>query len=90
MIDKEQFIVFNNEKTFDKCLDIEDNPLIKVTDEQAQRIIEKYSKCRNVAEFQNLDIKSRDKYLKKFKENGLSIRQISRLTGVSFNVVRKF
>lgn len=90
MIDKEQFIVFNNEKTFDKCLDIEDNPLIKVTDEQAQRIIEKYSKCKNVAEFQNLDIKSRDKYLKKFKENGLSIRQISRLTGVSFNVVRKF
>ena len=90
MIDKEQFIVFNNEKTFDKCLDVEDNPLIKVTDEQAQRIIEKYSKCKNVTEFQNLDIKSRDKYLKKFKENGLSIRQISRLTGVSFNVVRKF
>jgi len=90
MIDKEQFIVFNNEKTFDKCLDIEDNPLIKVTDEQAQRIIEKYSKCKNVTEFQNLDITSRDKYLKKFKENGLSIRQISRLTGVSFNVVRKF
>ena len=90
MIGKEQFIDFNNQKSFDKCLDIDDKPIIKVTDEQAQRIIEKYSKCKNVAEFQALDIKTRDKYLKKFRENGLSIRQISRLTGVSFNVVRKF
>ena len=90
IIDKEQFIDFNNEKAFDKCLDVEDKPLIKVTDEQAQRIIEKYSKCKNVAEFQALDIKARDKCLKKFRESGLSIRQISRLTGVSFNVVRKF
>lgn len=90
IIDKEQFINFNNEKSFEKCLDIEDKPSIKVTDEQAQRIIEKFSKCKNVAEFQTLDIKTRDKCLKKFRENGLSIRQISRLTGISFNVVRKF
>ena len=60
------------------------------TDEQAQKIIAKISKCKNVAEFQKLDIKSRDKYLKKLREKGLSIRQISRMTGVSFNVVRKF
>ena len=42
------------------------------------------------AEFQALDVKTRDKCLEKFKENGLSIRQISRLTGVSFGIVRKF
>jgi len=90
MISKEQFIVFNNEKNSDMCLDIDDKPLIKFTDEEAQKIIEKISKCRNVSEFQALDIKLRDKYLKKFREKGLSIRQISRLTGVSFNIVRKF
>ena len=90
IISKEDFIAFNNENTFDKCLDIESKPIIKVTDEQAQRIIEKYSKCKSVAEFQALDVKTRDKCLEKFKENGLSIRQISRLTGVSFGIVRKF
>ena len=90
IIDKEQFISFNNEKSFDKCLDVEENSRIKVTDEQAQKIIEKYSKCKNVSEFQSLDVKLRDKYLKKFREDGLSIRQISRMTGVSFNIVRKF
>ena len=90
MIAKEDFEKFNNQTFFDKCLDIEDKPIFRVTDEQAQKIIEKYSKCKNVAEFQKLEIKIRDKLLKKFKENGLSIRQISRLTGVSFNIVRKF
>ena len=90
MIDKEQFINFNNETSFDRCLDVEEKPLIRVTEEQAQKIIEKISKCKNVSDFQALNIKTRDKCLKKFKESGLSIRQISRLTGVSFNVVRKF
>ena len=90
LVSKEEFAKFNNEKAFDICLDIEDKPKIKVTDEQAKKIIEKVSKCKNVAEFQTLDVKTRDKCLKKLRESGLSIRQISRLTGVSFNIVRKF
>lgn len=90
IIDKEEFISFNNENSFDECLDIKNKAVIKVTDEQAQKIIEKYSKCKNVSEFQSLDIKTRDRFLKKFREDGLSIRQISRMTGVSFNIVRKF
>ena len=90
IIPKDDFIAFNNAPSSDRCLEIEDKPLVKVTDEQAQKIIQRYSNCKNVAEFQTLDIKARDKYLKKFKENGLSIRQISRLTGVSFGTVRKF
>ena len=90
IISMEEFEKFNNEIMAEICLDIEDKPRIKVTDEQAKRMIEKISKCKTVAEFQQLGNGSRDKYLKKMRESGLSIRQISRLTGVSFNVVRKF
>lgn len=90
IIPAELFKQFNNEIANDKCLEIEDKPIIRVTDEQAQRIIYKYSKCKSVAEFQNLNIKQRDKCLIKFRESGLSIRQISRMTGVSFGIVRKF
>ena len=90
LISKDEFTKFNSEKVFESCLDVEDKPKIKVTDEQAKKIIEKVSKCKNVAEFQTLDVKTRDKCLKKLRESGLSIRQISRLTGVSFNIVRKF
>lgn len=90
IISKDEFAKFNSEKVFDSCLDVEDKPKIKVTDEQAKKIVEKISKCKNVAEFQALDVKTRDKCLKGLRESGLSIRQTSRLTGVSFNVVRKY
>lgn len=86
----EMFEQFNLQIANDKCLEIEDNSIVRVTDEQAQKIIYKYSKCKSVAEFQNLNIKQRDKCLLILREKGLSIRQISRLTGVSFGIVRKF
>ena len=89
IIDKEQFINFHNELNYDNCLDIEENNF-RLTDEEAKRIIQKISNCKTITDFQNLDIKKRDKYLKNFREKGLSIRQLSRLTGISFNIVRKF
>lgn len=72
-----------------KCLDVEERTIKRVTDEEARKIIKKISKCENVTEFQALPIGKRDKYLKMFKEKGVSIRQISRLTGVSYYVVQK-
>lgn len=89
IIDKEQFIDFNMEETQDVCLEIEDNDF-RLTDDEAREIIRKISKCKTATEFQNLSIEKRDKYLKNLRNNGLSIRQISRLTGIGFNIVRKF
>ncbi len=89
IIDKEQFVNFHNELNNDNCLDIEENNF-RLTDEEAKNIIQKISKCKTITDFQNLDIKKRDECLKRCREKGLSIRQLSRLTGISFNVVRKF
>ena len=89
IIDKEQFIDFNNEYNEDTCLEIEKDNFI-FTDDEAGEIIFKISKCRTITQFQNLNIEKRDKYLKLLRNNGLSIRQISRLTGIGFNIVRKF
>ncbi len=89
MISKNELERYTNEKNSDKCLEIENYQKIRVTDEQAKRIIENISGCNNIAEFQKLDIKYRDKFITNFKEKGLSIRQISRLTGISFAIVRK-
>ena len=90
IIPKEDFAIFNKEKTKADCIDIDNKVVTKVTDQQAKKIIEKISKCKNVSEFQLLEGNVRDRYLKRLRESGLSIRQISRLTGVSFNVVRRF
>ena len=89
IIDKEQFIDFNMEESQDVCLEIEDNDF-RLTDDEAREIIRKISKCKTATEFQNLSIEKRDKYLKNLRNQGLSIRQISRLTGIGFNIVRKF
>ena len=90
LLDKEQFIHFNRENSFDKCLDVDDKHLIKVTDEQAQKIIEKISRCKNVAEFQKLSNNLKQKYINKFHQNGISIRQIVRLCGETKGMVEKW
>ena len=85
----EIFEQFHKEIQKGNCLEIDNRTIIRVTDEQARKIIYKYSKCNNVSDFQKLNDKQRDKYIETFRKKGLSIRQISRLTGVSFGVARK-
>lgn len=88
-LSKQEFERYNHEINVDKCLEIRDTPKVRVTDEQAKQIIEEYSKCKSVSEFQRLDLKSRDDFIAIFKQEGLSIRQISRLTGVNYYTIQK-
>ena len=89
IIPLEMFEEFNSQNVNDKCLEIESKPIIRVTDEQAQKIIFKYSRCKSVAEFQKLKITLKEKYIKKIHEKGVSIRQIVRLCGESKGIVEK-
>lgn len=89
LIEKEEFERFNNETETANCLDVTEKPKIKVTDEQAKRIIEKVSRCRNATEFQSLSSNLKEKYVRKLYEKGMSIRQISRLCGVTKGMVEK-
>ena len=61
----------------------------RINDSDAKKIIKRVSKCDNATEFQELSQEKRDKFIKKLKENGLSVRQISRLTGISKGIVEK-
>ena len=85
---KDEFIAFNNEKNDDICLDIKPKEF-RINDSDAKKIIKKVSKCDNATEFQELSQDIRDNFIKKLKENGLSVRQISRLTGISKGIVEK-
>ena len=77
-------------KGFNKDITLElEEKKFRLTDEQAKKEMAKISKCDNSSEFQELDIKKRDKFIKAFKENDMSVRQISRLTGVNFGIIRK-
>lgn len=89
MMPLDEFAAFNNETNTDKCLEMEEKENVRLTDEQAKAIIKLYSGCRNVAEFQALQRAEQEKNIEAFKEKGLSIRQIVRLTGISKGLVEK-
>ena len=88
MISKEGFIVYNNEQNEDKCLDIEDY-VFRMSDEDAKKVIRKIAGCENTTELQLYGQEERNKCIKKMKDKGLSIRQISRLTGISKGIVER-
>ena len=88
LMEKAEFIAFNNENNGDVCLDIDPREF-RVNDSDARKIIRKVSKCDNATEFQELSQEKRNKVINKLKQEGLSIRQISRLTGISKGVVEK-
>jgi REP element-mobilizing transposase RayT len=90
IISKDEFITFNNERASETCLDIKEKSKVKVTDEQAKKIIEKISKCKNATDFQSLSNVLKEKHIRRFHEKGISIRQIVRLCGVSKGMVEKW
>ena len=90
LIPQEDFLSFNNAANSDSCLEVASSPRRAVTDVQAQATIQKVSRCKTVTEFQNLDEKKKARYMKKIHEKGVSIRQISRLTGISKGIVERF
>ena len=90
ILPQEDFLDFNNTPNSDSCLEVLSSPRRGVTDAQAQAIIQKVSHCQSMTEFQGLDEKKKSRYMKKIYEKGVSIRQISRLTGTSKGVVERF
>ena len=87
MLSKEQFSDFHREENTDQCLDISDN--FRMTDEDAKILLRKISKCDNATEFQLLDKETRNSYIQKLHKKGVSIRQISRLTGISKKIIEQ-
>ena len=86
IIGREQFIEFNEQFNDDICLDMVENDR-RLNDEEAIKIIWKICKCKSVSDFQKLDKVKRNYCIKELHQQGLSIRQISRLTGVSRKIV---
>ena len=86
----DEFIGLNNENVDASCLDISEKVIWRVTDEQAKALIKRIAKCENVSDFKSLDLITRNACLQKLREEGISIRQLSRLTGISYSVVRKY
>ncbi len=87
LCDKENFISFMLENDNTNCLEaVESN---RLTDEKAIEIIKRTARVKNIQSIQNFDINKRNGILHMLKEKGLSIRQLSRLTGINRGVILK-
>jgi len=84
----EQYIGFHKIESDDKHMDF-GNKATWLNDTDAKEVISMVSRCKSTAEFQNLEQGLQSQYIKLFRERGLSIRQISRLTGTSKGITEK-
>lgn len=81
------FKAFHQINRDDRCLDISDRK--RLTDRIAIEIIKRKCRIKHCGEIQTMEKGQRDKYLKILKEEGLSTRQIARLTGISRGIILK-
>lgn len=82
-----QFFDYHQEINDDKCMEMEE--YFRLTDEDGKKLILKIAKCKNATEFQQLEPAKRNASIRKMHESGMSIRQISRLTGLSKKIIEK-
>jgi REP element-mobilizing transposase RayT len=90
MIDCSEFARFNNAPNSDTCMELAPPVRRAVTDTQARTVIEKISHCKTITEFQELDKKKKERFIKQIYSQGVSIRQLSRLTGITKGKIEKF
>ena len=88
-ITRETVIEQTRKPVNEKCLEMTNIPDTHVTEQQAKQIMKKITNCDNVAEFQSLSSKERNRYLLELKRARISIRKICRLTGASYYIVQK-
>jgi len=77
---------FNHAKNNDQCLEYDDGK--RLNDTEATELIQSVVGVKIPSEIQSYEKKNRTLVIRKLKDTGLSIRQISRLTGISFGVIR--
>ena len=78
---------FTAEANEDHCLDCDNRK--RISDSEAYEITKKLMKGKPVTALQNMDQDVRNTLLSHLRNEGLSLRQICRITGLPFHIVRK-
>ena len=78
---------FLNEDSGDRCLEYDSTA--GFDDADALKLMEAVSGSKNPQEIQSYERASRDEILRKLKAAGLTVRQISRLSGINRNIVQR-
>ena len=89
MVSLSEYRRYHRQEEQNSCLEVKE-VIQRMTDEQAKQLIKKISGCENIEQFQELSEDKQHKYIKQLRHKNLSIRQISRLTGITIGIIRKY
>lgn len=90
LISKSEFENWHLQCDDKACLDLNEKTAVRgITDEQALFIMNKAAGAANAEDFQKLADKRQSKTITRMRKSGASLRQISRLSGISLARVRK-
>ena len=77
---------FNHNENNDQCMEYDDGT--RLNDTEATELIQNIVGVKIPAEIQRYEKQKRNLVIKKLKDQGLPIRQLARLTGISYGVIR--
>lgn len=77
----------NVQENQDKCL--QHNQRARLNDTEARAFIRRICEVKSPLDIQGMEKPARNQIIRQCRAEGLSIRQIARLTGVSFGVIRR-
>lgn len=84
----ESFKKYHTSGPNEQCLDI-NQFRTRIPDDVAEQIIQNISNCSTVTDFQKLSLLDRNKYIPLIHKEGVSIRQINRLTGTPRGIIER-
>lgn len=88
MLSGRELIDFVSQDNEDTCLDVDTSSFRRLTDEDAREVILDVCGCSSVADFQALSKPEQHAAVTAMTSSGISLRQASRLTGLSIGVIR--
>jgi REP element-mobilizing transposase RayT/DNA-binding transcriptional ArsR family regulator len=88
MMKEAEFVRFHTETSDGKYLEVSERKFYP-TDEQAKQQILQITGLKSTTEVQKLDPETRGDIISKLKAKGLSVRQLSRLTGLSKSTIER-
>lgn len=83
-----RLIEFTRNANEDECMDVLDHVRTRFTDANAKKVMRDIAGCSSVEDFQLLDDAGKRGFATEMIDAGLSIRQISRITGITIGKVR--
>lgn len=88
MMSEKEFRQFHLEKNEDICMDQNENSVRHLTDEQVISILTNEFNMKQITRLKSLSKDLRNNIIQRLLQSGASIRQLSRLSGISIKTIR--